>query len=806
MAVELIYTSAPKTMDGPGYGVVAKSSNFPEPLERFIRQLNRYDFGMSTEHNSAESPVVFSHTTFADTSATWHVMSRVGLGGIDYSHRAVFLAHHIAVTDIELDGVPVAELIQAPTLFPSKWDGHVGLLPKRSLPVSRASRSRGTWGLLAGDHDWAKVWVDGWARHPSAASFVIVPGDSDVLALFGEALELLPPSDSCRVTFITLMIADRAGVHFDWIGLPSGSTLARSTLARFPERTLDLSTPVGRAPKVAVSIQRAGSTASRAMVATEGPEFALAEPKGDPEFGPSSPQRPRSTSRNRSHRAGAGRATAPPPPPPPALLRARYTTPLLILTGFALAVVAGGILWRAGLIGPGGGQVLVAQGNRAEPGVLEPSASAAAVIPRPQAAQAAQEPGGGPPAQQIPGPGGRGASDSQPPSEMEVVNLDGTSPKPRVVTVDGWIADKLTQEDPGAWVQVAAIDEREVPMLPMLTVLSSNGSGLGSTPLSNESRDRGVEIVLKDAAARGSPKLAFRLRKGADKRFVEVERPEKLSEDLLERLPFCVIQIVSDSEAASNRFPAVSILLAPELPGVPIDPEKWKIGTSLEESARAFFKKLHDLQKNVHVRIRIDRVTLSFLPADELGWRINSPVWDVVPGTPSTRVMSLTPPKGRLPVTLNVATHLNDNTLPPIEVKVSGPNPPAKPAPGDTGAGSIGPEVKLSGSGDADSGHAQDGVRTDSSGQKRQRQPQAPRQKNNRAPRKAEEPQPNAEFSPAQRPEKLDDTAFVIEMLRRYGRIHGSVVIRVQNGSSKDQEIEIVRFGAGQSAPLTQPH
>ncbi len=92
MIAELIYTSAPKTLDGPGYGVVAKSEDLPERLATFIRRLNRYDFALLPENGpSPASPVVFSHTTLSDASEVWHIMSRVGNGGYDYTQRAVFL-------------------------------------------------------------------------------------------------------------------------------------------------------------------------------------------------------------------------------------------------------------------------------------------------------------------------------------------------------------------------------------------------------------------------------------------------------------------------------------------------------------------------------------------------------------------------------------------------------------------------------------------------------------------------------------------------------------------------------------------
>ena len=81
MSFELVYTSAPRTLEGPGYGVVAKSEGLPDRLEKLMRQLNCYDFELSpTNAAAAAAPVQFSHTIFRDNSALWHVLSRVCAG------------------------------------------------------------------------------------------------------------------------------------------------------------------------------------------------------------------------------------------------------------------------------------------------------------------------------------------------------------------------------------------------------------------------------------------------------------------------------------------------------------------------------------------------------------------------------------------------------------------------------------------------------------------------------------------------------------------------------------------------------
>ena len=191
------------------------------------------------------------------------------------SPSAVFLAHHVAVTSDELGTGTVAELLREPRLFQAEWDGHVGITPARSIPAAAQRRgSPDSWRLVAGDQEWARVWVELWRAQNGRASFLILPEKTDVRSLFADALSLLPASEANQVAFITHLNADRAGVHFDWIGLTAGSEMGAPfesvsgsvTGYYLAVRTRSGVTPSFKTPRArtSVSLACAGSTIRQA--------------------------------------------------------------------------------------------------------------------------------------------------------------------------------------------------------------------------------------------------------------------------------------------------------------------------------------------------------------------------------------------------------------------------------------------------------------------------------------------------------------------------------------------------------------
>ena len=274
MICELIYTSASKTLDGSGYGVVAKSANMPARLEKFLRTLSRYDFSLSAQATAkSSSPTVHSHTIFRDGDTSWHALSRIGPAGMDHSQRAVYLAHHVALSDNEIDLLSLTDLMREPSMFRSHWDGQESIIRTRKLSVPGQKRlteeDRGSGSSV---HSWTQAWLDLHERRKGQAIFLIVPPQVEALLIFGGALGRLPRPAVHGVTFITHLNSDRSEVQFDWIGIMAGSELARSIAHRHPNRTLDLSTPVPGTSGPLPRGEKVSSTGAPKPVAARPPE------------------------------------------------------------------------------------------------------------------------------------------------------------------------------------------------------------------------------------------------------------------------------------------------------------------------------------------------------------------------------------------------------------------------------------------------------------------------------------------------------------------------------------------------------
>jgi outer membrane murein-binding lipoprotein Lpp len=250
MLHELFYTSAANTFDGPGYGVVGRTHGFPPLLEKFVRQISHYDFlPASGENAESANPPAFSHLIWNDSGQRWHVLSRIGFGGYDYSRRAVFLAHHVAVADDDsLAGNP-ARLMQEPSLFSSSWNGDPRELAPRDFRRHLArTATAAAWEGLTGDRNWSAAWLEKCRTHARESCFLVVPADVDVLALFSESLASLPDAQAWHVTFSTYLGTGRAPAQIDWGALIDGTPASRQFRTRYPDRVLQVTENLGMAP------------------------------------------------------------------------------------------------------------------------------------------------------------------------------------------------------------------------------------------------------------------------------------------------------------------------------------------------------------------------------------------------------------------------------------------------------------------------------------------------------------------------------------------------------------------------------
>ena len=97
MPFQLIYTSAPHLLDsaGSGYGIVARSADMPAALYTQLPALSA--------PGDTTSRVQFQYRIATTGKDTWHILTCIQHAGADYSGRACHTAHHLALSQQEVE-------------------------------------------------------------------------------------------------------------------------------------------------------------------------------------------------------------------------------------------------------------------------------------------------------------------------------------------------------------------------------------------------------------------------------------------------------------------------------------------------------------------------------------------------------------------------------------------------------------------------------------------------------------------------------------------------------------------------------
>lgn len=230
MSDELLYTSAPRGLrpGRQGFCTVAATQGLTESWIDALEGLTGYRpaFGPTDPRN----PVNFAHLRIAIGGRERSVLARVAAAGLDYSGRSNKFAHFLLPDDGERPAAGPARMLACADLR-SAWDGRVQWLPPRQMsqPADRPPRPCMLWGKAAGDAGWGGVLAESaLAGRPAN---IVVPFGVDVLALFDEALRLLPSAQRWRVTFATYSTGLPPGVACNWRGVLAGSPEAAAAAA-----------------------------------------------------------------------------------------------------------------------------------------------------------------------------------------------------------------------------------------------------------------------------------------------------------------------------------------------------------------------------------------------------------------------------------------------------------------------------------------------------------------------------------------------------------------------------------------------
>lgn len=216
MIAELLYTSSKMGLrsGSRGFFTVMETKGIPsaliERLESFSSYRHLFDPG------SQRNPVVSAFRIVEISGTTWYVLSRVADHGADYSGRSNLIAHHVALSEDEIDrfreSVAPSSLMRGGVLFRTRYDGEPRwIAPEETRDRLENARKRilaasmvpSTWNRLTADPCWAAAWLDSTLRHSNEPISLVYPLGTDVLALFDETLRLMPVERRWTIPFMT---------------------------------------------------------------------------------------------------------------------------------------------------------------------------------------------------------------------------------------------------------------------------------------------------------------------------------------------------------------------------------------------------------------------------------------------------------------------------------------------------------------------------------------------------------------------------------------------------------------------------
>jgi hypothetical protein len=264
MTQEIIYTSAPSGLrpGSRGFCTVAATRGIAKPLVDQLEDLSGYrHIFLSNDAQSALNPIVYSNLKLSVAGRSYHVVSRICDAGLDYTQRTNKLAHHVALEPKELTPAGPAALLEAPGFMTTSWSGEPTMRDAGPLPPhgNIAAGVCHEWGRLTGDAGWAGYIAEALVSETRKQIVLVYRPGTNVIALVGETLALLPNNKRWDATFCTYFTKLPPTVDCRWRcvvdGTPEAEALSRSSTAII----VDLRKPMPRAAdSLYVSAARTG--------------------------------------------------------------------------------------------------------------------------------------------------------------------------------------------------------------------------------------------------------------------------------------------------------------------------------------------------------------------------------------------------------------------------------------------------------------------------------------------------------------------------------------------------------------------
>ena len=276
MAWQQIYTSAERGLVAgrSGFCTVARHREIPEFLSSEIERLCRYDrAGNTSAQGSAGLPTIYCYRILQSGRSTYHVLSRIGDCGSDYTGRTNFLAHHLVCDGAEIEGVVSPAEILMQMEWRDSWNERAPRYLTADEVVDLSQFNGGVslparvWEGATGDAGNAALPLDGGG----SCSLIYRPdGDQEkLLPIIAETLLLRTPklsrgSGLWGLGFTSYLQGSDSSSDFQIYGGWEGSRVHIEAV-RGGARVVDLTKPIEAASGSLADFARSGVPAPTAV-------------------------------------------------------------------------------------------------------------------------------------------------------------------------------------------------------------------------------------------------------------------------------------------------------------------------------------------------------------------------------------------------------------------------------------------------------------------------------------------------------------------------------------------------------------
>lgn len=199
MSFQLIYTSSQRLLDSSesGYGTVARSEKLPRAILQRLSPLNIF---REPRGGHKISGAQFSYQILEYAGSGMHILSCVQPAGADYSGRGCYIAHHLILTQAEVNELQKSELRPTPAgltlalyssgFWVSQWKGAPTYLtgePSLSFDDLPDATAQPTWKRITGHKGNARALFSEPYNRDCLITISKETESLDVLRLFHES-------------------------------------------------------------------------------------------------------------------------------------------------------------------------------------------------------------------------------------------------------------------------------------------------------------------------------------------------------------------------------------------------------------------------------------------------------------------------------------------------------------------------------------------------------------------------------------------------------------------------------------------